>query len=72
MCSHTTYSVAKALEHLLPCCWWVVGVVLAVAMVAEVLKVEVVVGCLEVEEEGASYPWVGASYLHTQRIEKPL
>lgn len=54
------YSVAMAVEHWLPCCWWAVGEVPAVAMVAEVLRVEVVVGCWGEVEVGASYPWVAA------------
>lgn len=49
-----------AVEHWLPCCWWVVGEGPAVAMVAEVLRVEVVVGCWGEVEVGASYPWVAA------------
>lgn len=54
------YFVAKAVECWLPCCWWVVGEGPAVAMVAEVLRVEVVVGCWGEVEVGASYPWVAA------------
>lgn len=56
------YFVAMEVERWWPCCWWVVGAVPAVAMVAEVLKEEVVVGCWGEEEVGASYPWVVASY----------
>lgn len=56
-----------AVEHWLPCCWWVVGEGLAVAMVAEVLRVEAAVGCWVEVEVGASYPWVAAINLNTRQ-----
>lgn len=55
------------MECWLPCCWWVVGEGPAVAMVAEVLRVEVVVGCWGEVEAGASYPWVEAINLITRQ-----
>lgn len=54
------YFAAMAVEHWLPCCWWVVEEEPAAAMVAEVLRVEEVVGCWGEVEVGASYPWVAA------------
>lgn len=60
------------MECWLPCCLWVVGEGPAVAKVAEVLRVEVVVGCWGEVEAGASYPWVAAINLITRQGKETL